>query len=128
MHFSFTKLLVADLEASERFYTSVFGLEVAGRVSAEVAGRMIDEIMLKPTAPGGGSLILLRFRDVTGPTNEEVMLGFMVDDLEAATGQITAAGGSVLDPPHDVTGMPIRVAIAADAEGHMIELVQRVQA
>ena len=58
-HFSFTKLVVADLELSAAFYTDVFGLQEQYRVKAAIGGRAVEEILFEPTAPGGLMILLL---------------------------------------------------------------------
>jgi len=125
-HFGFTKLLVADLEASAAFYTEVFGLTEHFRVSSEIAGRPIDEIAYEATRPDGGVLVLLRYRDVEQPSAGEVILGFDVDDIDCVCARAAAAGGAV---HRGVRAMPehgVLVAFLTDPEGHLVELVERM--
>jgi catechol-2,3-dioxygenase len=44
--YSFTKLVVQDLEAMARYYRDVYGLDQHQRVTAEIDGAPIDEIIL----------------------------------------------------------------------------------
>jgi catechol 2,3-dioxygenase-like lactoylglutathione lyase family enzyme len=53
-HFSFTKVVVDDLEAAAAFYTATFGLEEQFRVDGEIAGLEMAEIVYAPTAAGAG--------------------------------------------------------------------------
>ncbi len=122
--FSFTKLVVADLEACEAFYVSVFGLEKVARVSADIAGRPIEEIMFKPTSPGSSSFILLAYADRSTPSSEEVILGMTTEDLDGMIERAIAAGGSLADPPRTMEQHGVRVAFVVDPEGHLIEAVQ----
>lgn len=126
-HFSFTKLVVTDLEASARFYKSVFGLQEQARVEADVSGRPIEEIMFGPTAPGGGSFVLFRFLDRAEPATEEVILGFVTEDLDALVARATDAGGNVTQPPREMPEHGVRVAFVTDVEGHLIEVVELLQ-
>lgn len=121
--FGFTKLVVADLEAAEAFYTSVFGLEPTARVTAAIGDRDIDEVMFAPTAPGAGSFVLLRYRDTEGPSGDEVILGMIVDDVEATLDAVVAAGGRVVDPAHAMPEHGVNVGFGADPEGHLLEIV-----
>lgn len=123
-HFSFTKLLVADLDASMVFYRDVFGVEEQGRVTAAIAGRKIDEILCKPTAPGGAMFVLLKFEGTAKPAADEVILGFVTDDLDGVCSRAVAAGGRVVEPPYHSEHGNVRVAFVADNEGHLIEVVQ----
>jgi predicted enzyme related to lactoylglutathione lyase len=123
-HFGFTKLVVHDLERSFAFYRDVFGLAETARVSADIAGRPIDEIMLRPTAPGGANLVLLSYPDRPAPSSDEVILGFVTGDLAAVVERATTHGGSVLQPPREMPEHGIRVAFITDVEGHLVEVVE----
>lgn len=123
-HFSFTKLLVHDLETSAKFYTSVCGLTEIARVSDAINERAIDEILYSPTGTGGATFVLLKFVGAPKPRNDEVILGFMTPDLEAFLQRVKAAGGSIVQ---EIRAMPthgVRVAFVTDVEGHLIEVVQ----
>jgi lactoylglutathione lyase len=123
-HFGFTKLLVTDLEVSARFYTTVFGLEEHGRVQSEIADRKISEIIFKPDAPGASGFVLLHFDGVTSPSSDEVILGFVTDDLSQLVSRVEGAGGTVTAPPRKMHEHGIIVAFVNDNEGHLIEAVE----
>jgi len=122
--FSFTKLVVQDLEKTADFYKAVFGLTEMARVDAAVAGRKISEILFQPPFQGAANLILFKFLDREAPAQEEVILGFIVDDLDAMIERAKAAGGAVVDPPYDDVEHGVRVAFVTDVEGHLMEVVQ----
>jgi predicted enzyme related to lactoylglutathione lyase len=122
--FGFTKLLVADLERSVAFYRDVAGLEEQARIESAVAGRALSEIMLKPTSPGGPTLVLLHFHDRPRAASDEVILGFQTGDLDAFLARAVAAGGRVYEPAKAMPQHGVRVAYAQDLEGHLIEVVQ----
>src|SRR3954447_11576884 len=94
--FGFTKLLVAHLETSARFYKAVFGLTERGRVRSEIADRKIDEIMFEPQEAGGATFVLLHFDGVESPANDEVILGFITSDLSGLLPRVQRAGGAVV--------------------------------
>jgi len=123
-HFSFTKLLVDDLEKTAAFYKSVCGLVEQQRVDATIDGRPISEITFLPTYPGGGSLTLLKFVAAPKPHNDELILGFTTADIEAFVERVKAAGGRVSDPIRAMPEHHLRVAFVQDVEGHLIEVVQ----
>jgi predicted enzyme related to lactoylglutathione lyase len=122
--FGFTKLLVADLEVSARFYTTVFGLQERGRVRSEIADRKIDEIMFEPQAPGAASFVLLHFEGVTSPSSDEVILGFVTADVSQLVARVERAGGTVVAPARKEPDHGVLVAFVTDNEGHLIEVVE----
>jgi lactoylglutathione lyase len=122
--FGFTKLVVADLEASAAFYREVFGLRDAGRVQAEIADRPIDEILLAPSHEGAAMLVLLSYVGVTQPAAGEVILGFITASLDELIARAVRAGGSVVQEPYFSEQGGVRVGFVADIEGHLIEVVE----
>lgn len=123
-HFGFTKLLVNDLEKTATFYKAVCGLVETARVSDEIAGRRIDEILFNATGVGGATLVLLKFVGSPKPSNDEVILGFVTADLEAFVQRACAAGGAVSQGIREVPAHGVKVAFVTDVEGHLIEVVQ----
>jgi catechol 2,3-dioxygenase-like lactoylglutathione lyase family enzyme len=123
-NFSFTKLLVDDLEKTAAFYKSVCGLVEQQRVDATIDGRPISEITFLPTYPGGGSLTLLKFVAAPKPHNDELILGFTTADIEGFVERVKAARGRVTDPIRAMPEHRLRVAFVQDVEGHLIEVVQ----
>jgi predicted enzyme related to lactoylglutathione lyase len=128
IHFSFTKIVVTDLEVCGAFYAEVFGLREQYRLRSEIAGRAIDEVLFEATAPGAGSFILLRFVESTGPASVGVIPGFVTDEIEGLFARAVAAGGSVEQPIADAPAHGVRVGFLADPEGRLIEVVQRLEA
>jgi predicted enzyme related to lactoylglutathione lyase len=123
--FSFTKLVVTDLDRMAEFYGAAYGLQPVARVQAEIGSEPIDEIMLSATgAIAPGALVLLRFVDRPPPPSGEVLLGFTTDDLSALVQRVLAAGGAVHAPAKEMPEMSLRVAFVTDPEGHLTELVQ----
>jgi catechol 2,3-dioxygenase-like lactoylglutathione lyase family enzyme len=125
--FTATKLVVRDLAAAERLYRAL-GLEVAGRNLGGEGDYRQDQVWLSAT--GGMDdhlLILTRFVDL--PPAEvpaypgETWLCLRVDDLDAALAAIARHGGRTVNPPQDRPEHFVRAAVAADHEGHLIELV-----
>jgi len=126
--FNFTKLVVADLEKSAAFYEAVFKLEQQFRVEDAIEGRKIAEIMYQPTHEGAASFVLLSFEDSPEPVVGEIITGFTVADLDRVMADVVAHGGRLTDPIREMPEMGIRVGFARDLEGHLIEIVQMVQA
>ena len=124
-HFSFTKIVVTDLDASAGFYAQTFGLEEKYRVSAAIAGRPIDEIVFAPTRDGAGTFILLSFADGGGAA-AGVIPGFVTDEIDAVFARGVSAGGSVAQEPRDMPEHGHRVGFLADPEGRLIEVAQPI--
>ena len=127
-HFGFTKLVVNDLEKTVAFYKEVCGLEEWARVSADVDGREIDEIMLQPTAENGATLVLWKWRDRDAIVVDEVILGFQTPDVTAFVQRVRDAGGTIVQDIKDMPEHGVRVAFVTDVEGHLIEVVELLQA
>jgi len=123
--FSFTKLVVHDLEKAAAFYRDVYGLHAVQRVQAEIGSEAIDEIMLShdPNA-AFGSLVLLKFLPRPAAQPGESILGFVTDDLPALLDRVRAAGGRIHAPIKAMPELKLRVAFATDPEGHLAEIVQ----
>jgi predicted enzyme related to lactoylglutathione lyase len=125
--YTFTKLVVADLDASARYYRDVFGLHDLHRVQASIGGAPIDEIILGKDGGFDGGLILLAFPGSPAPEPGAVILGFTTNDLPALVARAVAAGGTVLEDVHVSTeGGGRRIAFVRDPEGNLAELVESV--
>lgn len=122
--FMFIKLNVVGLEAAVAFYTSVVGLVEMSRVEAMIGGRPVSEVVFMPTYPGGPMFVLAHFHDTTVPAGGELMTGFATRDLDAFIARAVQAGGTVIEPAHDVPQAGMRVAFVADPEGHVLEITQ----
>lgn len=123
-HFGFTKLLVDDLDRAAAFYTEVCGVKEQYRVESEIGGRAIREILFEATAPGAATFVLLKFVDAPKPSNDEVILGFITDDVDAFCERALAAGGSLVETPRAQPKHGVKVGFVRDVEGHLIEVVE----
>jgi predicted enzyme related to lactoylglutathione lyase len=124
--FTFTKLVVDDLEKMAAFYGQVFQLEQITRMQDAIGADPIEEIVFgTASALTPGALILLRYTAKPGPPSGEVILGFTTPDLPALLDRVCAAGGSIHTDVRDFPDMKVRVAFATDPEGHLIEIVER---
>jgi predicted enzyme related to lactoylglutathione lyase len=126
--FSFTKLVVHDVEKMAAFYSAAYGLHAVNRIRGESIGNeSIDEIMLSadPKAPFG-SFVLLKYVSRPASPTGELILGFTTDDLPALLERVRAAGGGITAPIKELPHLGVRVAFATDPEGHLAELVQVV--
>lgn len=123
--FSFTKLVVHDLEGMSAYYQRAFGLKEFDRIQAEIGPDPIDEVMLGvESAYGPGSIMLLQFPGRSAPAPGAVILGFQTDDLDELVGRVVEAGGSIHTEIKQSDVAPVRVAFVTDPEGNHAECVQ----
>ena len=124
--YGFTKIVVDDLDRMAAFYQQVFGYRQLQRVHAAVAGEPIEEIILVQGEDYGQALPLVvwKWTRRTAPTASDAILGFQSTDVDALVARVVAAGGTVVDPPHDQPEHGVRVAFAKDPDGRYMELVQ----
>lgn len=122
-----TKLVVADVAASERFYAAL-GLRLAARNLGGEAEVRQEQAWLSVTGDMTSHvLILSRFTELPAPAGPtypgEVWLCFRVDDVDATVADAVAAGGACLRRGENRPEHAVRAAVVADPEGHHIELV-----
>jgi predicted enzyme related to lactoylglutathione lyase len=101
---------VSDLEAAKAVYTALLGMppqtDSPYYVGFEAEGQQIGLV------PGGGP------QGMTSP-----VAYWHVGDIEAKLAEVTAAGASVKEAPHDVGGGRL-VASVTDPDGNVLGLLQ----
>jgi predicted enzyme related to lactoylglutathione lyase len=101
---------VSDLEAAKAVYTALLGVEPMADseyyVGYEAAGQQIGLV------PSGGP------EGMTSPVAH-----WHVADIEAKLAEVTAAGASVKETPHEVGGGRL-VASFTDPDGNLLGLIQ----
>ena len=121
----FAKLICRDEEAMANYYMAVYGYGLVQRVAGDSDGEPFREVIL---APGGdwsrGSLVMFNFTDRAAPRDQQVILGFVVEDLDAVAKAIVAHGGKLVGPIRDEPEHGVRVVFATDPEGALSENVQ----
>lgn len=123
--FTFTKLMVDDLEKMAAYYQEVYGLNQLQRVQAELAAEPVDEIMMGPGQQvSTESLTLLKYVKRPNPPRGEVIVGFVTQDLPALLARAQRAGGSLLQDIREMPEHGVKVAFVKDPEGHLAEVVQ----
>lgn len=125
--FSFTKIIVEDLEKPAAFYKAVFGMREVARVRDGLdANTPIEEIILSLSGDMASEppLILFKFLGRKPPKDSDSILGFTVMDLNAVVARVKQSGGKIVQPPRDDTAHGVRVAFATDTDGRLMEIVQ----
>lgn len=124
--FTFTKLIVGDLERSAAFYRDVCGLTEANRIDADSETGPLTEIILAGERPGSATLVLIRYHGQPAVQRGDSILGFYTADIDAFLQRLVAAGGSVTGPVKALPEAGLKYAMAKDNEGHVIEALQRI--
>ena len=107
-------LRVQDLELARPFYEALgiaFEWHQHGRGAKHLAGETVGNSAL---------LELYPLREGQTPTTS-VRIGFRVDAVDSCLDALLAAGGKVIEAPHDSDWG--RRAVVQDPDGHKIELV-----
>jgi predicted enzyme related to lactoylglutathione lyase len=123
--FSFVKLVVRDLEAAERFYGTVFGLEVDHRHRSGDHEYAQQESILRATGRENPvPLILAQYLQAPIPPGGSAWTGFVVADIEASAVALEKAGGTIEVAIHSPSSHPVKALIGRDPDGHMIEVIE----
>jgi lactoylglutathione lyase len=122
--FAFTKIFVDDLDAESAFYQSTFGLSEKTRYASGEGAEAVEQILLTSAHSDDSDFILWRYFDRPTPAPGESTAGFAVADLDDTVRRVTSNGGSVTEPPKVVVEAGVKVAMFADPEGHIIEVIQ----
>jgi catechol 2,3-dioxygenase-like lactoylglutathione lyase family enzyme len=127
--FSFTKIIVADVDRLFGFYHEVFGLGVISRVRQGEGESELDEIIMGPAGEGyaAPSLVIQRYPNRPIPARGEATLGFIVSDIGRTIEKAVAAGATIDRPVRTASEHGIHVAFIKDPDGHLIEIVQMLQ-
>ena len=123
--FFYTGIRVKDLEASVKFYTTLFGMKVRGRNTVDAAKGTVVELVCE--GEGGNTLELNYYEkgssfDTTYAVGDGLdHLAFAVKDLDAALAEAAKAGHPVVLKMQEPGS---RYAYIQDPNGIWIELAQ----
>ena len=121
----FSKLICRDEEAMTAYYTAVYGLGIVQRVAGTSNGELFREVILAPDGDWAkGTLVMFNFTERDAPRDQQVILGFTVEDLDAVVQRITANGGKLVGTVREEIEHGVRVVFATDPEGALSENVQ----
>jgi predicted enzyme related to lactoylglutathione lyase len=126
-NFSFTKLVVDDLDRMAAYYVEVFDLHVTGRLLLEpgAIGERIEEVFLCESPDDRyGAFILFKFLEREAPRDVETIVGFQTCDMDTVLARADRLGGKLAAPIKAMPELGVRVAMLLDPEGHLCELVE----
>ena len=75
-----------------------------------------------------GTLTVFKYVNRNPPRDQQAVLGFVVEDLDAVCSRIKEHGGKLVGTVREYPEFAIRVQFAEDPEGAINELVEMVQA
>jgi uncharacterized protein len=114
IHFEVT---ADDLDRAEKFYRETFGWEI-NKWNAPMEYRLVT------TGRGGEGIDGALMARGHG---QAVINTIEVDDLHAMIGAVTAAGGSLVNEPHEIPGVG-QFVYARDTEGNVFGMMQNAPA
>lgn len=121
----FTKLIVSDEEAASAYYEAVYQLKPVKRITGVSDGEPFREIILAKDADWTkGTLVMFNYTERPVPRDQQVILGFVTDDLDSLVGRIESNGGKLVGPVRDVAEECVRLVFATDPFGALTENVQ----
>jgi Lactoylglutathione lyase and related lyases len=115
-------LVVADLDASLRFWTGLLGLPLGHR-SALYAQLDTGTTRLALYQRDAMAATLGRPLEPPAPDAPAFEVGFKVRDVDAAYAELVSGGARPVRPPVDQPWGQ-RTAYVADPDGHLVELVR----
>ena len=126
--FSFTKIVVSDVDAAQRFYCDVLGLALVLRFQTGEGEFELDEAILSANGAydGGHNLIVIRYINQPAPKPGEGIFGFTVEDVDATITAVFGAGGTLDRPPPLLAEHGVKGGFGEGPEGHLLEVVGMV--
>lgn len=128
--FGFTKLIVDDEERMAEYYHQVYGLNKLHRVQNEESGALgpLREVIMGPgEAMSSESLVMFKFLDRPAPRDQEVILGFITEDLDELAERVLAHGGKHVGEIKSMPQYGVRVLFTTDPEGRLSENVEMLE-
>lgn len=126
--FAFTKILVSDLAAMERFYIGGLDLGLVTRIAVDDVEWALDETILSIGGAPGMTLNLVQYRHKPAPAPGEAVIGLYVTGIADVVSRAVAAGGSIHLPVQHLPDHGVSLAYVRDPEGHLIELLEPLSA
>jgi lactoylglutathione lyase len=118
-------LYTRDIQAGLRFYRDLLGFTETFRTPTEGTPEHVELRSNGFTVGLGTVEAAMRVHGVAAaPGSPAMVLVVWTDDVDAAYGQLVAAGVPAVQPPHD-TGNDNRNALLRDPDGNLVEIVAK---
>lgn len=117
------KLMVRDLAAQTAFYVNVMGMVELQRIEDMSGPVRFAEVFLATAGVATPQFALMHYPDSPTPAPGSAVIVLVVDNVDTQLDAIVAAGGAITTPAMDVPEFGIRLAFAADPEGHPMEIM-----
>lgn len=114
-------IVVQDLDVAQRFYEDALGMKETNRIRVDAMA--LDEVIL--TAPGGGSVVLMRYDDGRAHAEVGQKLVFTVPSPATVADAAVAAGGKVVFPATEMPDFGATIAFVQDPDGHTVEVLDK---
>jgi len=121
--FAYAKVVVRDSDALKPFYTDAVGLTAGMRIEQGEGGHAFVENFFSAGA-GAPQVVLISYPNQPAPPAGESVIALNVDDVDATLAAMEKAGGRITVPAFDIPDHKLRMAYAADPEGHILELMR----
>lgn len=124
---NFTGLIVDDEEAQAEYYHQVYGLNKLQRLQGDQGGEdgAYREIVMGPgETVSSETLVMFKFIDRPAPRDQEVILGFTTEDLDALADRVLAHGGKHVGSIKSMPEHGVRVLFSTDPENRLCENVE----
>jgi len=122
--FAYAKVVVKDSDALSAFYTEALGLTAAVRIEEGEGDHAFVEHFFSVGAAAPPQIVLISYKNRPAPAAGESIIALMVDDVDKTLEAIERAGGRTTVPAFNIAEHNMRMAYAADPEGHSIELMK----
>jgi len=122
--FAYAKVVVSDSDALKPFYTDALGLTAAMRIEQGEGDHAFVENFFSAGVGAPPQIVLISYRNRPAPAAGESIVAVMVDDVDKTLEAIGLAGGQTTVSAFDIPEHKMRMAYAADPEGHSIELMK----
>ena len=118
-------IAVTDFEKTNAFYSMTFGLESTGTYNDRAMSGLQEQFYADPA--GGAAVVIQHYtQGEWNYKNNPMKTLWRVADPAAALMKVVAAGGSMLSAPAPLPAFNNKLtAIAKDADGYILELVQK---
>jgi uncharacterized protein len=126
---SMSGLMADDVDGAEAFYGPLFGWRAERFSMGDAEGvlwRLDGYVGGEPQQPVPRDVVATMIPTGDEATPAHWSVDFWIADVDAAVAEAPALGGSVVTPPYEIPGTPLRQAVLADPDGATFSATQLV--